>query len=38
LGLSEGLILTFDQEEESNKQGIKIKIMPAWKWSLRDEG
>jgi len=38
LGLNEGLILTFDEEEESNKQGIKIKIMPAWKWSLRDEG
>jgi len=38
LGLDKGLILTFDQEEELNKQRIKIEIMPAWKWLLTYEG
>lgn len=27
-----GFILTFDQEEEINKEGIEIKIIPVWKW------
>ena len=32
LGLGKGLILTFDQEKELNKDGIKIQILPTWKW------
>ena len=27
-----GFILTFDQEEEINKEEIEIKIIPVWKW------
>jgi predicted AAA+ superfamily ATPase len=34
LNLREGLVLTFDQEEEFVKGGIRIKITPFWKFSL----
>lgn len=34
LNLREGLVLTFDQEEEFVKEGIRIKITPSWKFSL----
>ena len=34
LGLREGCILTFDQEEEFSKDRVKIKVVPAWKWIL----
>ncbi|MEK6926188.1 MAG: ATP-binding protein [Nanoarchaeota archaeon] len=33
-GLKEGLILTFNQEDEFKIDGKKIKIMPVWKWLL----
>lgn len=34
LGLKKGFILTFDQEEKLNKEGINIEIVPVWKWLL----
>lgn len=34
LGLTSGLILTNNIEEEVEKNGISIKIMPVWKWCL----
>ena len=36
-GLSEGLILTLDQEEEIKIDGKKIKIIPVWKWLLKSK-
>ena len=32
LNLKEGLILTFDQEDELSVVNKKITIMPVWKW------
>jgi len=32
--LKEGYIITFDQEEEFEQEGKKIKIIPVWKWLL----
>lgn len=32
--LTEGLILTYDLEEEINLQGYKIHLIPVWKWLL----
>ena len=32
--LKEGIILTYDQEEELKKEGKKIHIIPVWKWLL----
>jgi len=32
--LNEGLILTFDQEDEFEKDGKRIIVMPVWKWLL----
>ncbi len=32
--LKKGLIITFDQEEEFEKEGKKIKVIPVWKWLL----
>jgi len=32
--LKTGLILTEDEEEELEQDGIKIKILPIWKWLL----
>ena len=34
IGLEEGYILTFDEEDEVIMEGIKIKIVPAWKWMV----
>lgn len=34
--LKEGLILTMDQEEEIIKEGLKIKVVPVWKWLLKN--
>ncbi|MCX6778449.1 MAG: ATP-binding protein, partial [Candidatus Micrarchaeota archaeon] len=31
--LGEGLILTFDQEDELKEAGKKIKVEPVWEWS-----
>jgi len=35
--LTEGLILTFEQEEEIKVGGKKIKVLPIWKWFLKNE-
>ncbi len=32
--LKKGLIITYDSEDEIVKDGLKIKIVPAWKWML----
>jgi predicted AAA+ superfamily ATPase len=32
--LSEGIMLTYDQEDETTINGKKIRILPAWKWLL----
>ena len=32
--LKEGLVLTMDQEEERNVNGIEITVFPVWKWLL----
>lgn len=32
--LKEGVILTFNQEDEYKIEGKKIKVLPVWKWSL----
>ncbi len=33
-GLAEGCILTLDEEEELEFEGIKINVRPCWKWLL----
>ncbi len=35
--LKEGLLLTYDQEEEIKQKGKKIAIKPVWKWLLEKE-
>jgi len=35
--LSEGLLLTYEQEEEIDVAGKKILITPAWKWILESK-
>lgn len=35
--LKEGIILTYEQEEELNIDGKKIIIKPLWKWLLEDK-
>lgn len=30
----EGMILTFDDEEEFDREEIRVKIVPAWRWAL----
>ena len=32
--LKEGSIITFDQEEEFEQEGKKLRIIPVWKWLL----
>ena len=32
--LKKGLLLTYDQEKEFVKEGVKINVMPVWKWLL----
>jgi len=34
LGLNSGIILTYAQEEEREKDGLKISVLPVWKWLL----
>lgn len=34
-GLSNGLILTHDQENDIQKDGCSIKVLPVWKWLLK---
>ena len=33
--LKEGMILTYDQEEEFTIERKKINVMPVWKWMLQ---
>lgn len=35
LGLKEGLIVTLDEETEEAEDGVKIRILPAWKYLLQ---
>lgn len=32
--LSEGILLTYDQEDETSLDGKKIRMLPVWKWLL----
>jgi len=32
--LKKGLIVTYDDEKEIVKDGLKIKVIPVWKWML----
>lgn len=34
LKIKQGIILTYDQEEQMEFQGKKISVVPAWKWAL----
>jgi len=34
LGLTSGIILTYGQDEEREKDGLKISVRPVWKWLL----
>jgi predicted AAA+ superfamily ATPase len=34
LAIDEGLILTYDEEKELTFEGLKIRVMPVWKWLL----
>ncbi len=33
-GLSSGVILTYDQQQEEEIKGVKISILPVWNWLL----
>jgi predicted AAA+ superfamily ATPase len=33
-GLSEGLLLTYDQEDEKMIHNKRIQTLPVWKWLL----
>lgn len=37
LGLNSGIILTYAQDEEREKDGLKISVLPVWKWLLGDD-
>ena len=32
--LKKGVILTYNQESQLNENGVKIKVVPSWKWLL----
>lgn len=34
LGVSKGMILTFDEENELSVEGINIRVLPVWKWCI----
>jgi predicted AAA+ superfamily ATPase len=34
LGINEGIILTYDDEKQFDKDGINIEVLPVWKWLL----
>jgi len=34
LDLASGVILTYAQEEERDTNGLKISVLPVWKWLL----
>ncbi|MBN2688755.1 MAG: ATP-binding protein [Deltaproteobacteria bacterium] len=37
LGLTSGIILTYDQEEDRTIDGLQISVLPVWKWLLNDQ-
>jgi hypothetical protein len=34
--LPSGVILTYAQEEEREVKGLKVSVLPVWKWLLID--
>ncbi len=36
LNLTSGIILTYAQEDEREKEGMKISVIPVWKWLLEE--
>ncbi len=38
LGTDHGAILTIDQDEEFERDGIKVLVTPVWVWLLRYYG
>ena len=34
VGVSEGMILTFDDEKELSVEGANIRVLPVWKWCI----
>jgi predicted AAA+ superfamily ATPase len=34
MGLKEGYILTFNEEDGFVMEGVSVKVVPAWKWLL----
>ena len=36
LNLPSGIILTYNQEQQDEADGIKMSILPIWKWLLTD--
>ena len=36
--LTEGLLLTSDEEESIEKENLKIVVLPVWKWLLKGKG
>ncbi len=36
LGLDSGIILTYDQEEDREHDGLMISVLPVWKWLLKE--
>jgi predicted AAA+ superfamily ATPase len=37
LGLNNGTIITYDDENEVIQNGFKIKMIPCWKWLMLNE-
>ena len=35
LGLTSGMILTYDQDEERETNGLGVSVLPVWKWLLQ---
>jgi predicted AAA+ superfamily ATPase len=33
LGSKEGILLVYDEERETSSDGVKISIVPVWKWA-----
>lgn len=34
LGADKGMILTYDEERELTVEGVRIEVLPVWKWSI----
>jgi predicted AAA+ superfamily ATPase len=37
LRLTDGIILTDDQEREEEEEGVKIHVLPVWRWLIMDK-